>query len=105
MSEIVIRYSDWDCIVEKSFYKHNNQLAIKFVGANTEHNQREDVRHGEPIATVTVCLPDIKLLENQTLVSWKDGMLESLVKNNIVKDLNKTFPSGYCKVHLVEILI
>jgi hypothetical protein len=105
MSEQVIRFSGWDCIVQKSTYKHNDQLAIKLVGANTEHNQKEDVFHGEAIATVTVCLPHLELEKNQTLISWKDGMLEAMVKNNIVEDLNQTFPSGHCHVHLVEVLI
>lgn len=63
---------------------------------------------GFPYMTATVNLPNHPLDKNQTFIkNWSEneGILESLITHNIVKDTGKTVITGYVEANLVEVLI
>lgn len=57
-----------------------------------------DAEDGEPYATATVNVPDVLLLDNEVLVkdySENEGMLDFLVRNNIVTPTQNGVQSGF----------
>lgn len=57
-----------------------------------------DAEDGEPYATATVNIPDVLLLDNEVLVkdySENEGILDFLVKNNIVTPTQNGVQSGF----------
>lgn len=66
-----------------------------------------DFEDGSPYAVATVNLPELNLEDNQTFVksySENAGMLEFLVKNNIVKYTGKQASNDFVTVDVVEVL-
>lgn len=102
------RFKQFDCIVSITHYLNNGAPAIRLVGDETEQNGHLDVFPGDAIATATVCLPEIKLAENETLIkdySENEGILKVLVDNGIVKPTGIEIDTGFTKVHVVEVLV
>lgn len=57
-----------------------------------------DAEDGEPYATATVNVPDVLLLDNEVLIkdySENEGMLDFLVRNNIVTPTQNGVQSGF----------
>ena len=91
-----MKFQEWNCLVQYSNYKVNNQKAIRLV----------DAEDGCPIATASVCI-DYDFNNNETAIkNWSEneGMLEALVKNSVVKDTGKRVPCGFTEAAIVEIL-
>jgi len=66
-----------------------------------------DFEDGSPYAVATVNLPELNLEDNQTFVksySENAGMLEFLVKNNIVKYTGKQASNDFVTVDVVEVI-
>lgn len=66
-----------------------------------------DFEDGSPYAVATVNLPELNLEDNQTFVksySENAGMLDFLVKNNIVKYTGKQASNDFVTVDVVEVI-
>jgi hypothetical protein len=108
MTDNIINFQGYDCIVIKENYVSNNQVALSLIAANTPNNISQDVFEGMPIVKASVCIPEIELPENQTLIkdfSENKGILDALIDADIVKDLSVEYTTGHCSVSLVEILV
>ncbi len=63
---------------------------------------------GEPLIKVTACLPHIALAKDQILVkdySENEGILDCLVKLEIIEDLEDPIPSGYAILNVCKLLV
>lgn len=66
-----------------------------------------DFEDGFPYATATVDIPHVDLKEREVIIkdySENTGMLEFLVKNNIVKETGKVVKSGFITTPIAELL-
>lgn len=89
-----VKFRDWGCIVKRSKYVDNNNLALVLFDEVTD----------EPVATATVNTGD-KLTGAVAYVkdySENTGMLKALEDAGLVKDILGTRPLGYTEVTLVE---
>lgn len=89
-----VKFRDWDCIVKKSKYVNNDNLALMLFDEET----------GDPVATATVNTGD-KLSENVAYVksySENVGMLEALKNAGLVEEILRTKSLGHAQVELVK---
>lgn len=92
-----IKFKEWNCIIEYKKYK-NNRTAIALV----------DEISFEPIAVATINVPNVPLKDNEVIIkdySENEGLLDVLVKANIVKKLGKNVQVGYAKCEICKLLI
>ena len=92
-----MKFKNWDCDIQNSFYG-NGQPAIIL----------NDSENGEKIATATSCLDlNAELPKGHTLIkdySENEGMLKALTDQGIVEDTGKIHPSGFVHLHEVKIV-
>ena len=84
------------CEVHHSLYKDNDRPAILLV----------DTEDHCPYMKATVNMPDLDLEEGLTLIkdySENEGVLASLVAENIVIPTGRTITYGYVRMHVVSI--
>lgn len=90
-----IKFKEWDCQLEFGYYQ-NGRPAIELI----------DTEDGQPIATATVNIPDYPLLDNEMFIkdySENEGMLEALVKAEIVVDTGKRITQGFVTIPIVTL--
>ena len=93
------KFRDTDVVVKIGTYQNGNP-ALSLI----------DCEDGIPYATCTINLPDLKLEQDEVIVkdySENEGMLDFLIKNNIVSFTGKTVAHGWvvsaiCKLNPVE---
>jgi len=93
----IIKFKQWDCIIEYKKYKNNNRTAMTLVDAITF----------EPIAVATINVPEVPLKEDEVVIkdySENEGMLETLVNANVVKRLGKRVKVGHVKCEICKLL-
>lgn len=105
-----ISFMNWDCDVVLNAFQENDSICINLIGADTPKNLADDVFPGEPIARLSVCMPDIEVGEKQTLIRCGEetkGGLEALIKAGIVSEPISYFDMGFVKngAALVDVLV
>lgn len=94
-----MKYKHWECEVYKGYYGNNSPaLILKSI-------DNKDVVDGEVISVATVNL-DEPLEENQAYIkdySENAGMLSSLIKAGIVKNIIGEKQTGWVTIKLVEL--
>lgn len=101
----VFRYRDWDVTIAISKYVDSGRPAILLRAADSEHNEKQDVMPGEPIATLSVNLPDQEIPFGCTHIkdwSENEGALDWLVDNGLVSPLNLYSGAGYTLARVVR---
>lgn len=86
----------YQVFIELGKYR-NGQTAVSLI----------DAEDGSPVATVTVCVPELSLDENEIIVkdySENEGMLEFLLENNIVEERSEFIDTGYVRCPVVKLL-
>ncbi|WP_434999963.1 hypothetical protein ACRZ5S_22790 (plasmid) [Vibrio scophthalmi] len=106
MSNSIVRLLNFDCEIERTKYA-NGQPAIQLYAADTEHNEQKNCFPGEPLAVISICVPDWKLSPNLTCIknySECDGLLDDMVSAGLVRDTKRIIPSGHVLLPVVEVL-
>lgn len=89
----VFRFRDWDVTVVLSRYADDiMHPAIQLRAADTEHNEKQDLIPGEPIAVATVNLPEWELEPREVFIkSWaeNEGMFDWLYENGLIEPTGK----------------
>ena len=97
MKEVV--FQGFTCRIVKDRYEHDGSIALSLV----------DKTDGQPVATATVCLPDLPLREGHVAIknySENQGILEVLQKANVISDVIVTVPlNPFANVHICECLV
>lgn len=78
--ENIVKFKKWNCKIEYGYYG-NKRIAISLI----------DAHDGQPIATATTNIPEIKLDPDCVLIkTWagNEGMVEALEEAGIVKDMD-----------------
>lgn len=68
--------------------------------------QAYDIEDGSPYGTLTVNIPETNINPDHVWIkdwSENEGVLNALVKSELVKPLGITQPCGFCKAHLVQL--
>lgn len=66
-----------------------------------------DAASGERVAVATVNIPECDIQPNHVLIkdwSENEGILQTLVNANIVKEMGITVPCGFAEAHLCEFM-
>ncbi len=66
-----------------------------------------DTVDGSPVLTASISVPEIALEKNELIIkdySENEGVLNFLVKNNIVKPLGKYIENGLITAEIVELI-
>ena len=82
----------------ESEISRNVTIALRKYENDRTAIQLNDATDGHPYAVATVNMPDVLLLDNEVLVkdySENEGMLDFLVKNNIVTPTQNGVQSGF----------
>jgi len=85
-----LRYAPAKSLTLEQHHYSNGRLAIRAIDCDT----------GEPIATLTVNVPEIELAEDEVLIkdyAENEGALESLLQANLVLAL-EVVPCGWTEV-------
>lgn len=93
----ILRYKDYNCLVEISSYIDNYRPAIFL----------RDADDGEVITTATINLPEESLNEGEVFIknySENEGILDWLINEGIVENTGREVESGYVKIPVVRIL-
>lgn len=93
-----VKFKQWDCTPTFGQYRDNDRTAIKLIDAET----------GEPIATATINLPECQLGDDEVIIkdySENEGMLDALVKANIVEATGMMVQSGHVTCPVVKLII
>lgn len=88
IKNLKIRFKEWDCLLGIDTYAISERIALLLVDA-------EDY---EPIATATVNIPEVNLAEGEIIIknySENEGMVDALVKANVIHPTNRLVPCGY----------
>lgn len=87
----IVQFNGYTCEVVKTKYVHGNNTALRLVDHETK----------EPIAVATINPSNDTALRSDEVIikdySENSGMLDTLIKGNIVSE-----PFGYYRVGLVE---
>lgn len=98
MSKIELRFREWDCYLKFNTYIHDSSTHMMLLDKHTNY----------PIATVTVCIDGSDLLEDEVAIkdySENEGMLNCLIKNNVVSEPVRHVDSGYVKIPVCKLLV
>lgn len=90
-----LKYKEWDCVVKKSRYQNNNNLALILIDKND----------GSCVANITINTDEILLEPDLAYVknySEGEGMLEALQEAGLIEEIIKTKKVGWVKVPLVR---
>lgn len=94
----VIRYRHWRTHLMRSHYVHTpGRHALALV----------DAMSGEPVATCTVNLPDVRLATNEVFIRDSEentGMVECLVRHGVISDPVEWVPCGRIQVARCRLL-
>jgi len=94
--KLFLSVGEYDAVLEFGKYR-NNRTAIECI----------DPEDGESIAVATVNLPDSPLNDDEVFIkdySENEGILSSLIANNIVSDPIDVIPSGFVVVYKCKLL-
>jgi hypothetical protein len=100
-------FAGFDCRINTTRYAHGG-VCLQAVAIDTPNNKKKDAYVGELISTVTINMGrEVKLLEGEVVI--KDyaeniGILDTLVKNNLVTPTGKTCKAGFAVGHIVRIV-
>jgi non-homologous end joining protein Ku len=78
-----VKFKDWSCVVEKHKYTSTNGIALRLV----------DAEDGSPVATATICIPEIPIKSDEVIIknySENDGMVVALVRAKIIDHPHQT---------------
>jgi hypothetical protein len=95
-SDVVIQFKKYKCRIEKMKYS-NGRIALKLT----------DVNDGSPVAVASVNLVDEDLANNEIAIknhSENEGMLDVLVKANLVSKPIRYVQSGYVVIPICKLL-
>lgn len=90
-----LKYKKWDCVVKKSRYQNNNNLALILIDKND----------GSCVANITINTDEILLEPDLAYVknySEGEGMLEALQEAGLIEEIIKTKKVGWVKAPLVR---
>ena len=90
--KVKLAFGEYDCILSKERYI-NGRTALRLFETET----------GEPFTHATVNLPEVPLWDNQILIRNTEeceGMLQTLIDNNVVIDTGKTVQTGFIHGHV-----
>ena len=94
-------FMDIPCEIFIEEYEGNGQAAISLITTETEWTVA-----GEPMATASVCIPDMNFQEGQTaLKTWSEneGLYEALVQAGVVKATGRMAYAGNMPCPIVQI--
>lgn len=112
MKNNIVRFMNFDCHVELNRFQHDNSICFSLVGANTEHNEKQDVFPGEPISRLSVCIDGVSVSKTQSLIKVEEynnpmEAIEMLVKAGFISEPIKFVDMGFVKngAALVDVLV
>jgi hypothetical protein len=91
-----IIFQDWICVLEEGKYS-NGRTALSLI----------DAENGEPVATATINVPDFDIKEDEVIIkdySENHGMIESLMKANIISAPNKSIKWNWTDLYVCKYL-
>jgi len=96
--QIKVAFNGWNCVLVKHKYEKGGGVALELV----------DEIDGESVAMATVNLPEVVLDHDVVLIkdwSENEGMLDCLVKHNIVSYTGKDVRTGMVRANICKLLV
>ena len=91
-----VKFKKWNCIVQWSMYRENNNIAIQLIDENT----KELIS----VATTNTGRKNEELKVQIKDYSENEGMWQSLVDAGVIKyKIVNTIPTGYVEVKVAEL--
>jgi hypothetical protein len=97
MYKIKTKYGETYDVTLKFGKYSNGRTAIELI----------DCEDGFPLMTATVNLPDAEIQDDEVIIknySENEGVLEFLIKNEIVSPPTRTIPTGWVTCQVVKLL-
>ena len=96
MEKQLIKFNGETYILHISRYQSNNQTSLQLL-----------TEEGLPFMTITKNIEHVILEEDEVIIkdySENEGILQALIKENVIAKPHETINSGYVKLHICQLI-
>jgi len=105
----IVQFKQWNCQLKFEKYANNNRVCISLFNADPMIEDDIEWPAGTvPIATATVNISDVTLVEDEVIIkdySENKGMLNVLVEAGIVSKPDRYIKSGFVECPVCKLLV